>query len=276
MRFASSHVAALAAVAAAITVPLPVSGFAHSDTGQFLSSHAVAGLASGRTGTGVVRVYVHERVFSARDVALPANLTFPDTHRRLLESMLQRSATFPPPVRAHSANAPALDRNHDPLLARLRNDARARSPPGHSGRRTRRDARDPASRRPVGTDRPRARARDRAARRRPFARSSRSPAISADGRFIAFQSDASDLVCARRCPEASEDINLVHDVFVFDRVTGAMTLVSADSAGGWMEESGAPAMDASGRLVAFTSRHPLHAQDLANDFDLFVRISARP
>lgn len=106
--------------------------------------------------------------------------------------------------------------------------------------------------------------------------SSRSPAISADGRFIAFQSDASDLVCARRCPEASEDINLVHDVFVFDRVTGGMTLVSADSAGGWMEESGAPAMDASGRLVAFTSRHPIHPQDLANDFDLFVRISARP
>ncbi len=80
-------------------------------------------------------------------------------------------------------------------------------------------------------------------------------------------------------PQASEDINLVHDVFVFDRVTGAMTLISADSAdsaGGWMEESGAPAMDASGRLVAFTSRHPIHAQDLAHDFDLFVRISARP
>lgn len=94
MRFASSHLAALAAVVAAITVPFSVSGFAQSDTGQFLNSHAVAGLASGRTGTGVVRVYVHDRVFSARNVALPANLTFPDSHRRLLESMLQRSATF--------------------------------------------------------------------------------------------------------------------------------------------------------------------------------------
>lgn len=94
MRVASSRMAALVAVAGALTVPLAVSGFAQSDTGQFVSSHAVVGLASGRTGTDVVRVYFGEQILSARDIALPANLTFPETHRRFLESMLQHSATF--------------------------------------------------------------------------------------------------------------------------------------------------------------------------------------
>ena len=43
-----------------------------------------------------------------------------------------------------------------------------------------------------------------------------SPAISADGRFVAFQSDASDMACVRDCPRATEDINLLPDVFIFD------------------------------------------------------------
>lgn len=94
MRIASSRVAALAAVTGAITAPLAVSGFAQSDTGQFVSSYAVVGLASGRTGTDVVRVYLGEQILSAQDAVLPANMTFPETHRHLLESMLQHSATF--------------------------------------------------------------------------------------------------------------------------------------------------------------------------------------
>jgi Tol biopolymer transport system component len=101
-----------------------------------------------------------------------------------------------------------------------------------------------------------------------------NPAISGDGRFVAFQSEASDLVCLR-CPPALLDVNLLSDVFLFDRTAGLMTWVSAVPAGGWPEESGAPQLDAAGSVVAFTSRHPIDQQDTRNDFDLFVHVQAR-
>ena len=103
--------------------------------------------------------------------------------------------------------------------------------------------------------------------------SSGSPAISADGRFVAFHSDASDLICSSRCAAAAEDINLLADVFLLDRATGTVTRLSADAAGSWIEESIAPVMDDEGRTVVFASRHPIDRYDVANDFDLFVRLS---
>lgn len=102
-----------------------------------------------------------------------------------------------------------------------------------------------------------------------------SPAISGDGRFIAFQSDASDMACARACTPDMADINLLPDVFVFSRATGRISHVSLGGNGAWMEESGAPAIDASGAVVAFPSRHPVSARDVSNDFDLFVRVMAQ-
>jgi Tol biopolymer transport system component len=98
------------------------------------------------------------------------------------------------------------------------------------------------------------------------------PAISDDGRFVAFQSDASDMACARNCPAATDDINLLPDVFIFDRITGQISSVSLDGHGAWLEESGAPAIAGNGAVVAFPSRHPISAGDVLNDFDLFVRI----
>jgi Tol biopolymer transport system component len=100
------------------------------------------------------------------------------------------------------------------------------------------------------------------ARRGPANGASAKPTISADGRFVAFQSEASDLV-------AAEDINLLWDVFVFDRVTAAMTRVSGDPAV-WMEPSGGPSIDGRGSVVTFSSRHPIDASDKSNDFDLYV------
>jgi Tol biopolymer transport system component len=99
-----------------------------------------------------------------------------------------------------------------------------------------------------------------------------SPAISADGRVVAFQSDASDLICAKRCDAAVEDLNLLPDVFLFDRTTGRIMRISAVPSGGWGEESAGPSLDATGTIVTFTSRHPIDERDLRNDFDLFVRI----
>jgi WD40-like Beta Propeller Repeat len=72
------------------------------------------------------------------------------------------------------------------------------------------------------------------------------PAISADGRFIAFYSFASNLVPG--------DTNLKTDIFVHDRLTGTIERVSVTSS----EEqtnagSGSPELSADGRFVAFES-----------------------
>ena len=72
------------------------------------------------------------------------------------------------------------------------------------------------------------------------------------------------------------DINLLWDVFMFDRRAGRVSRLSTDPRGEWMEASGGPAVDASGGVVAFSSRHPMNASDRQNDFDLFVLDSGSP
>lgn len=57
---------------------------------------------------------------------------------------------------------------------------------------------------------------------------SNDPAVSADGRFVAFQSDASDLV--------TNDFNLTSDIFVRDVVNGRTILVSMNAAGSGLWE----------------------------------------
>ncbi|MDQ3991052.1 MAG: hypothetical protein M3245_01910 [Actinomycetota bacterium] len=92
-----------------------------------------------------------------------------------------------------------------------------------------------------------------------------APAISGDGRYVAFASSASNLV--------SGDANGVDDVFVHDRVTGRTERVSVSSTG---EEangvSADPVIDADGRHVAFTSgASNLVPGDTNGDYDVFVR-----
>lgn len=73
-----------------------------------------------------------------------------------------------------------------------------------------------------------------------------SPAISLDGRFVAFVSYASNLVAG--------DTNGARDVFVHDRLTGETKRVSVTSTGiqadNWSQE---PSISADGRYVAFIS-----------------------
>jgi cold shock CspA family protein len=72
-------------------------------------------------------------------------------------------------------------------------------------------------------------------------------AISADGRFVAFVSYATNLV--------ANDTNGSTDVFVHDRVTGATELLSRNSAGvQGNSDSYDPALSGDGRFLAFASR----------------------
>ena len=104
--------------------------------------------------------------------------------------------------------------------------------------------------------------------------SSANPAISADGGLVAFQSQASDILCPGACDRASEDINLLWDVFLVDVRARRAARISGGTSGGWMEPSIGPAIDASGRFVVFSSRHPTEPSDRKNDFDLFLCGSA--
>lgn len=75
---------------------------------------------------------------------------------------------------------------------------------------------------------------------------SNMPSISADGRFVAFDSVASNLVAG--------DTNDQRDVFVHDRLTGATELVSVWNGGAQGNNySQRPSISADGRFVAFES-----------------------
>lgn len=74
--------------------------------------------------------------------------------------------------------------------------------------------------------------------------SSNEPSISADGRYVAFLSQATNLVPG--------DTNGVWDVFVHDRQTGSTTRVNVDSSGNQANQStnNTPALSADGRQAS--------------------------
>jgi Tol biopolymer transport system component len=90
------------------------------------------------------------------------------------------------------------------------------------------------------------------------------PAVSADGRFVAFQSNATNLVAV--------DTNGVDDVFVHDLATGGTTRVSGAGSGGQaVGGSFDPAISSDGRFVAFTSEASnLVRHDTNGLWDVFV------
>jgi hypothetical protein len=90
-----------------------------------------------------------------------------------------------------------------------------------------------------------------------------SPALSADGHFVAFDS-LSALV--------PNDTNNASDVFVHDRQTGTTTRVSVASNGTQgNRDSGSPAFSADGRFVAFASWASNLVPDDTGDMpDVFV------
>jgi Tol biopolymer transport system component len=91
------------------------------------------------------------------------------------------------------------------------------------------------------------------------------PALSADGRYAAFYSDASNLVAG--------DTNAARDVFVRDLQTAETTRVSVSSSGGEANgDSFAPVVSSDGRYVAFASAASNLVDGDTNDAnDIFIR-----
>ncbi len=91
------------------------------------------------------------------------------------------------------------------------------------------------------------------------------PAVSADARFVSFQSEATNLVPG--------DTNNVADVFVHDRALGVTRRVSVSSGGaqGDLLSEGPAAVSADGRFVTFASRATnLVPGDTNSERDCFV------
>jgi Tol biopolymer transport system component len=90
------------------------------------------------------------------------------------------------------------------------------------------------------------------------------PAISANGRYVAFDTLASNLV--------KGDTNAAYDVFVRDLATGTTRRVSVDSHEVQGDAPSAdPAISAGGRFVAFASDAHLVGGDTGEIGDVFVR-----
>jgi len=83
------------------------------------------------------------------------------------------------------------------------------------------------------------------------------PAISPEGRYVAFASDSNALNLPI-APDQSLDVidnNMSRDVFVYDRATGQTVVVSVNSAGSLLDgASDHPSISKDGRYIAFQSR----------------------
>lgn len=96
-----------------------------------------------------------------------------------------------------------------------------------------------------------------------------APSISATGRYVAFQSSASNLV--------PDDTNGYADIFIHDRDTGENVRVSVDSEGNEVEgvyyRTMAHTMSDDGRYVIFTSSYPFVPNDENSNYSLFLHDS---
>jgi Tol biopolymer transport system component len=90
--------------------------------------------------------------------------------------------------------------------------------------------------------------------------------LSADGRFVAFESSASNL--------SALDSDTTVDIYLRDRQNGTTTLVSQTSAGALGTGplgSNKPSISANGRYIAFESSRVLEASDTNNTGDIYLR-----
>ena len=96
---------------------------------------------------------------------------------------------------------------------------------------------------------------------------SANPSISADGRFVAFQSVATDLVA-----DVPFENGGISDIFVHDLLTGITEIITLDTNGeGTNNNSTDPSISSDGRFVAYRSfASDLVANDTNDQADIFV------
>ena len=94
---------------------------------------------------------------------------------------------------------------------------------------------------------------------------SRSPAISADGNLVVFESDANNLI--------ANDTNESTDIFLYTRSSGKLSRISKSTAGTQANgRSFDPSISADGAKIAFASRATnLAASDTNSNVDIFIR-----
>lgn len=93
--------------------------------------------------------------------------------------------------------------------------------------------------------------------------SSTFPSVSADGRFVAYQTTATNMI--------HDDTNDDADVMVFDRDTGEVRRVSVRADGSEAgQPSGAPKISGDGRTVVFHSMAPLVGDDGNGELDIYA------
>lgn len=93
-----------------------------------------------------------------------------------------------------------------------------------------------------------------------------NPALSADGRFVVFESLATNLVTG--------DVNGQRDVFLRDRLLKTTEIVSiaTDGTQGFLPNIGSPpTISADGRYVAFHILSPLTTKDGTRTYDIYLR-----
>jgi hypothetical protein len=92
-----------------------------------------------------------------------------------------------------------------------------------------------------------------------------NPTVSVDGRYVVYESDASDLV-------AGDANGAIRDILLYDRVNDTTTLVSKDASGGSANSSSfTPSISADGRYVVYYSfANNLVAGDTNATGDIFL------
>jgi Tol biopolymer transport system component len=95
-----------------------------------------------------------------------------------------------------------------------------------------------------------------------------TPVISADGRYVAFASSATNLVAGQTSVPGRAGL----DIFLFDRIVGRTVLAShvRSSLTAATGRSAGPLISASGKQVAFTSAASLVAEDLNGLTDAYL------